>query len=351
MQELWDYYRQLQALLPSQGPGFSAAVMRDEETLFELHHGMASLELKVPLSRDSAYYLASESKQFTAACVLSLVRDGMVGLDDDVCAHLPELAKFEQPFPLRSLLNHSSGIPDYFQFLSCQLGRHEADYFNNQTILRIIACMDTVECPSLTEHRYSNSNYILLAALVERLTGMSLTRFAKKILFEPLNMHCLTFDDDRFNVIENRVFSYEPDPARPFGFKQHLGNANTVGDGGIYGSTAELLRWELDWHRQWADKTSLLHAMLEASPFLDGSVHNYRFGLEVTEKFGQTVVYHNGGLWGFNTLIIRLPQTRTSIIHLANCPSAEPDMDQILSAALACGTETPNCEGTTHANS
>ena len=114
MQKLKSYFTQLQSTLTPQGPGFSAAVIRDGETIFDIHHGLASLELKVPLSRDSAYYLASESKQFTAACVLSMVREGIIGLDDDVCPYLPELSKFAQPFPLRSLLNHSSGIPDYF---------------------------------------------------------------------------------------------------------------------------------------------------------------------------------------------------------------------------------------------
>lgn len=295
---------------------------------------MASLELKVPLSRDSAYYLASESKQFTAACIMSLVRDGMISLDDDVCAHLPELTKFEQPFPLRSLLNHSSGIPDYFQFLQCQLGRHKADYFNNDTILRLIACMDTVECATQTEHRYSNSNYILLATLVERLSGISLKDYARKTLSEPAGIHHLIYDDDRFEVIENRVFSYEEDSARSSGYKQHLGNANTVADGGIYGSTAELLRWEMEWHRQWAENTSLVNAMLEPSPYLDGTVSKYRFGLEITQRFGKDVVYHSGGLWGFGALIVRFPETRTSIIHLANCQLARPNIEQILSAAL-----------------
>jgi CubicO group peptidase (beta-lactamase class C family) len=334
VQALENYYRELEALLPSEGPGFSVAVLRDGETVFERHHGLASLELKVPLSRDSAYYLASESKQFTAACVMSLVRDGMISLDDDVCAYLPELTKFEQSFPLRSLLNHGSGIPDYFQFLQCQLGRHDADYFNNHTILKLISCMDTVECPAQTEHRYSNSNYILLATLVERLSGMSLKNYATNTLFAPLGIHGLAYDDDRFDVIEHRAFSYERDSARASGYKQHLGNANTVGDGGMYGSTAQLLRWEREWHRQWADGASLLHAMLQPSPFLDGTVPNYRFGLEVMQRFGQDVVYHSGGLWGFCTLIVRFPQTRTSVIHLGNCQHAEPDMERLISAAL-----------------
>lgn len=334
MQKLRAYLTHLQSTLPPSGPGFSAAVIRDGETVFELHHGMASLEHQTPLTRDSAYYLASESKQFTAACVLSLVRQGRIALDDDVCPHLPELAQFEQPFPLRSLLNHSSGIPDYFQFLHSQLGRHEADYFNNRLLLKLIATLDTVECTTLSEHRYSNSNYILLAALVERLSGMPMARYAQSMLFEPLGLHRLCFDDDRASLIPHRVLSYEADPARPLGYKQHLGNANTVGDGGIYASTAELARWEVEWHRQWADKSSLLHAMLAPSPFLDGTIPDYRFGLEMVQLGGQQVVFHGGALWGFRTVIVRLPQLRTSIIHLANDPAAATGMEALVAAAL-----------------
>ena len=334
MHRLADHFTQLQAALPPDGPGFSAAVLRDGETVFELHHGMASLELKVPLSADSAYYLASESKQFTAACVMSLVREGVIGLDDDVVVHLPELANFEQPFPLRSLLNHSSGIPDYFQFIECQLGRHEADYFDNRMILALIARLDTLVCPTSTEYRYSNSNYILLATLVERLGGMPLARYAKEKLFEPLGMRRIAFDEDRFSIIEHRVFSYEADAARPFGYKQHLGNANTVGDGGVYGSVRDLLLWEREWHRQWADPASLLHAMLQPSPLLDGSVLAYRFGLEVIQRAGHDVVFHSGGLWGFDTLILRIPAHRMSVIQLANCEAAQSDMEKIVAAAL-----------------
>ncbi len=331
---LEDHFTQLQSTLPPDGPGFSAAVLCDGKAVFELHHGMASLELKVPLGSDSAYYLASESKQFTAACVLSLVRAGAIGLDDDVCIHLPELAKFEQPFPLRSLLNHSSGIPDYFQFIESQLSRHEADYFDNRMILQVIARLDTVTFPTSTGYRYSNSNYILLATLVERLSGRSLGRYAREKLFDPLGMRRIAFDEDRFSIIEHRVFSYEADRARPFGYKQHLGNANTVGDGGVYASVNELLRWEKEWHRQWADPASLLRAMLQASPLLDGSVPAYRFGLEVIQRAGHDVVFHSGGLWGFDTLILRIPAHRMSVIQLANCEAAQSDMEKIVAAAL-----------------
>jgi CubicO group peptidase (beta-lactamase class C family) len=335
MMKLNEYFSCLQSALPSDGPGFSAVVVREGEIAFELHHGLASLELEVPLSARSAYYLASESKQFMAAAILTLVRDGAIGLDDDVCVHLPELAGFEQPFALRALLNHSSGIPDYFQFLQCQPGRHEDDYFCNADILALIARMDTVAFESGTAHRYSNSNYILLAALLERLSGRTAARYVRETLLLPLGITHMGFDDDRGAVLPQRVASYEIDTARPGGYRQHLGNANTVGDGGMYASTRELVLWEREWHRQWARPDSLLHAMLQPSPLRDGTVPDYRFGLEWVQRGGQDVLFHGGALWGFHTLLLRLPQQRLSVILLSNSDRVVPDWQRLTDSALA----------------
>lgn len=332
---LSGYFDGLRAALPADGPGFSAAVLRDDELVFELHHGLASLEWGVPLSADAMYYLASESKQFTAAAVMLLVRAGAIGLDDDVCRHLPELAGFEQAFPLRALLNHSSGIPDYFPFLRCQPGRYEADYFCNADILALIARMDSVAFPTGERHGYSNSNYILLAALVERLSGMPLGRYARERLLAPLGITRSGFDEDRQTILPRRVCSYDADAARPGGYAQHVGNANTVGDGGLYASVRELLLWEREWHRQWARPDSLLRAMLQPSPLNDGTTPSYRFGLEWLRRQEQDVVFHGGCLWGFQTMLLRLPQQRLSVIQLSNSDRVVPDWEQLVAAALA----------------
>lgn len=335
MEKLYAYFLEMQASLPANGPGFSSIVIQDGHVAFELHHGLGSLELGVPLSGDSAYYLASESKQFTAACIFSLIKAGMIRLDDDVVPYLPELSEFKQAFSLRTLLNHSSGIPDYFQFLHCQPGRHDSDYFNNEIILKIIERMDTVLISSGAEHRYSNSNYILLATLVERLSGKSCAEYAREIFFAPLGIEQMRFDADRFDLIPHRILSYEKDDMRPSGFEQNLGNANTVGDGGIYASTNALLLWERHWHSQWSDPASIVQAMLAPSPLLDGTIPSYRFGLEVCLRHGMEVVFHGGSLWGFGTIIIRIPAIKVSIIQLANCDLASPDFNQLIDRALS----------------
>ena len=335
MKNLALHFEALQARLPADGPGFSALVLRHGQPVFELHHGLACLELGVPLTGRSRYYLASESKQFTAACVLDLVRQGRIGLDDDVSLHLPEVRQFEQAISVRQLLNHTSGIPDYFAFLQCQLGRHESDYFNNVHLLRIIEKMDELAFAPGSAHAYSNCNYILLAKLVEVLSGNSLAEHARNTLFAPLEMHATAFDVERQAVMPQRVRSYTLDAAMPGGYRQHLGNANTVGDGGVYASLHDLALWERAWHRQYADPASLVRSLLQPSSAPDGHHWSYRFGLEVVRHAGREVVFHGGGLWGFHTLLLRLPQAGLSVVHLANVDTAEPDQAALLAAIAA----------------
>src|SRR5450830_826349 len=258
MKNLTQHFISLQASLPANGPGFSALILRDGQTVFELHHGLACLELGVPLTAQSRYYLASESKPFTAACVLDLVRQGAIALDDDVVPHLPEVQQFKQAITVRQLLNHTSGIPDYFDFLACQLGRHDSDYFDNALLLRLISKMDELAFAPGSAHDYSNCNYILLAKLVEVLSGQPLAAYARDHLFAPLAMHATAFDDDRQAIMPQRVRSYTPDPGLAAGYRQHLGNANTVGDGGVYASLQDLVLWEHEWHRQYRDPASLV---------------------------------------------------------------------------------------------
>ncbi|NRR30946.1 beta-lactamase family protein [Oxalobacteraceae bacterium] len=335
MKSLSDYLLALQAALPGDGPGFSALLVRDGQPLFELHHGLACMEMGVPLSGTSRYYLASESKQFTAACALDLVRRGAIGLDDDVRAHLANIRQMPLPISLRHLLNHSSGIPDYLSCIGYQLGRHESDYFDERIISELIRKFDETEFPSGTRHDYSNSNYILLAQLVEALSGQPLAAYARALLFAPLNMHATGYDEERHSIMPGRVRSYTRDPARPFGYKLELGNASTIGDGGLYSCTADLLLWEREWHRQYADTGSLIHALLQASPDQDGVSHPYRFGLEWARHEEFDYVFHGGCLWGFNTLIVRVPQAGVSVILLSNSDSLEPEPDAIMQAVCA----------------
>ncbi|WP_282296832.1 serine hydrolase domain-containing protein [Stenotrophomonas sp. PS02289] len=335
MEPLFSHFDARARNFPAQGPGFSAVVLRQDSVVYELHRGVSSVELQVPLNGDTAYYLASESKQFTAACVWTLIRDGMLSLHDDVSKHLPELAAFEQPFTVANLLNHSSGIPDYFKYLHAQLGRHEGDYFSNQHLLRMISCFDELEFVTGTQHRYSNSNYILLATLVERLSGRSMQEFATERLFAPRGIKHIQFDADRFSIIPHRAFSYESDGTRPLGLKQLLGNANTVGDGGAYASTNELIRWERHWHAEWKAPGSLLRDMLQPLPLSDGSIPAYRSGLEIGQHAGHEYVFHGGGLWGFRTLILRIPALELSVIHLANHDKAGEDEGILLKLLCA----------------
>lgn len=325
MHTLIEHYQKLSLATGPDEPGFSVVFSSDGVPLLEKHHGLACLELGAQLSGKSAYYLASESKPFTAMCMMHLVSAGAISLDQNVVELLPALAQYETPVLLRHLLNHTSGIPDYLWLLECQLGRHESDYFNNQTALELIRRADTLDFVPGEKFAYSNSNYVLLAALIEQLSGMSAASYAAQTLFHPLGMHNTGFDEDRASIIRNRVRSYDKDETRPFGYQQHLGNANTVGDGGVYSCTDDLQSWQRELHRQWQDKDSLLHMMLLASPLNDGTVISYRFGLELITQDGIDYLYHQGRLWGFTAILLLVPQKKLSLIQLANSDQITAD--------------------------
>ncbi|PHV05469.1 serine hydrolase [Janthinobacterium sp. BJB412] len=335
MHFLSEHFRTVQSKVPASDPGFSALVVRHGEPLFELHHGVACMELGVPLSGRSRYYMGSESKQFTAACILDLVRQGRLSLDEDVRARLPIMHRIDTPVALRNLLNHSSGIPDYLPYLDLQLGRHESNYFDNPLALQLIEKFDELDFAPGSRYDYSNSNYQLLAQLIEVVSGTPLAAYARRLVFEPLAMAATDFDVDRQAVLPDRVRSYSPDPLRPRGYKQHLGNANTVGDGGLYSCTDDLLRLERDWHRRHAEPDSLVRALLQESHDNDGALFSYRYGLECLSHEGMDYVFHSGCLWGFNTLILRVPNAGLSVIQLSNNDLLEPDQPALLRAIAA----------------
>lgn len=332
MQALSAHFHSLQTTLPANGPGFSAIVLVHGVPVFELHHGLACMELDVPLSGKSRYYLGSESKQFTAACALDLVRKGALALDTDLRPQLPEIRQFDQAITLRQLLNHTSGIPDYLPCFDYQVHRHDSDYFDNTMILALIRKFDELDFEPGAQYDYSNSNYILLARLVEITSGQPLAAYARQLLFAPLGMASTGYDEDRHAIMRHRVRSYSADPARPDGWCQELGNANTIGDGGVYASSDDLVRWEAEWHRQYADPTSLVRSLLQETIDSAGVPHTYRFGLECLSHDDIDYVFHGGHLWGFHTLILRVPAAGVSVIQLSNHGELAADRVAILTA-------------------
>ena len=190
-------------------PGYMVGVIQDSDYLFQKGYGLANLEYNIPISSNSAFNIASLSKQFTAACVALLMLENKVSMDDNIKKFLPDFPKYKHEIQIKHLIYMTSGINDYY-YNPRQNGTDwsSLNFFNVDTA--IAASLNTKElmyAPG-TKWSYSNINYMLLTKVVEKVSGLSFSKFAQKKLFEPLGMNNTLVNDDIFQVIPNRVNSY-----------------------------------------------------------------------------------------------------------------------------------------------
>jgi CubicO group peptidase (beta-lactamase class C family) len=295
-------------------PGCVLGVVRDGELVHEGYYGMADLEHGIPHSADSVFDIASSSKQFTAAAILLLHRAGQLDLDDVVQEYIPELPGYEAPITLRHLVHHTSGLRDYIA-LRHLAGVRDGDHFDMQDVIDLLARQQGLNFPPGTEHRYSNSGYVLLAHVVSRVTGESFDAWCVQHIFEPLGMSTSTFREDVRTIVPGLVQSYT---RRPDGrLHKTVENEDIVGDGGLLTTVGDLARWE----RNYLDETvggPGFTAAMSTPGTPEGSDERYAFGLSVGDYRGRTTVSHGGNLHGYSGEFLRFPDERLAIICLAN---------------------------------
>ena len=305
---------------PDKEPGFSSAIIHNGQVIYELNHGLASLEHEIPLCSNSLYYIASVSKQFTATCVLNFVNDKRLKLSQDIREIVKETKHFKKKITVQNLLNHTSGIPDYFQYFACQLGRHPSDYFENADILKVLSNIYSLDFQPNEKFSYSNSNYIILTQIVKLISGISFPKYAKKIIFTPLGMKNTLFDNDRYKVIKNRVTSYTTQSSIPRKYRVELKNSCTVGDGGVLSSINDLVKWEINFHDNKILPKNIIRRLTNNLKLSNGKYVNYGNGLFLKDVGKYKLNFHGGAFEGFRTYNLRVPLMKLSVIYLSNSP-------------------------------
>jgi CubicO group peptidase (beta-lactamase class C family) len=190
-------------------PGCALGVIRDGNFIYRKGYGAASLELGVPLSSQSVFYMGSVSKQFTAASVVLAAEQGFLSLDDNIRKYIPELPDYGQPITLRQMLHHTSGFRDVLGLLEFS-GRSALDLHPTSELLDLVARQKALNYNPGAEYLYSNTNYFLLAEVIKRSTKKPLSVFAAENIFQPLGMTHTLFYDDHTLVVAGRVPAYQP---------------------------------------------------------------------------------------------------------------------------------------------
>jgi CubicO group peptidase (beta-lactamase class C family) len=301
-------------------PGCSLGVIRDGAFIHSKGYGLASLELGVPLSPQAVFYMASVSKQFTAASIVLAAEQGFLSLDDDIHKYIPELPDYGQPVTLREMLHHTSGFRDYLDILGLS-GHNVLDVHPTAELMDLIARQKALNFSPGSEFRYSNTNYFLLAEVIKRATHKPLSVFAEENIFRPLSMSHTRFYDDKDVVVPGRVPAYEPGGDGSFKVNWST-NFDGVGDGGLMSSVEDLLLWDRNFYENRLGKGTLLEEMLTRGILNSGKQIDYALGLQIGSYHGMPTVEHGGALFGYRTEILRFPEQRFSVICLCNLASA-----------------------------
>jgi CubicO group peptidase (beta-lactamase class C family) len=304
-----------------QSPGCSVGVIRDGAFIFQKSYGEASLELNVPLTSESVFYMASVSKQFTAATVVLAAEQGLLSLDDDVRKYIPELPDYGTRITLRQMLHQTSGFRDFLDLTDLS-GRSMSALSSPDDVLALIARQKGLNNVPGQEFVYSNSNYFLLGVVVKRATGKSLSEFAATNIFQPLGMKHTFFYDDNGMVVPNRVAAYDPGKNGKFAVDWST-SYDIVGGGGLMSNVDDLLLWDRAFYSKKLGKGTLMLELETHGILNNGQQINYGMGLWLSQYRGLKIVEHSGGTFGYRTELLRFPDQRFSVIALCNVANAD----------------------------
>ncbi|WP_243355803.1 serine hydrolase domain-containing protein [Bacillus litorisediminis] len=296
-------------------PGGQVAVRKDGELLCFKNFGYANIEQGIPVKDETVFHVASVSKQITVMCVLLLQEDGKLHIDDDVREYVSEYISFEEPVTIRQMINNVSGIRDQWELLGLS-GVRIVDTVTQRDALSMISKQTKLNFKPQSQYLYSNSNFTLLAEIVERVSRKSLNEFAKERIFIPLGMKQTFFKDNYWKVIPNLANSYYDDGTGNF--------VNSVLNYGTYGATSlnttatDFLKWMDNYKNPIICSNESLQIMFENPTLTDGTKSNYAGGLFVGEYKGHPYIEHGGADAAYRSQIMRFSEDDVDIVLLAN---------------------------------
>jgi len=296
------------------GPGCTVAATRDGKLLYAQAYGRADLDHGTELASDSVFHVASLSKQFTAFSIVLLEHRGKLSLDDDVRKWIPELPDFGRRITLLNLLWHTSGLRDQWDLLDMAGWRVEEDIVTTGDILDLMSHQKDLNFDPGAEFYYSNTNYTLLAVIVERASGKSLRKFTEDEIFRPLGMTRTFFHDDHSEVVAGRALAYEK---RGDGtWHRFIPGFDTVGATSLFTTALDLTKWADNFDHPVVGDAALLAELVEPGKLKDGTVLGYAKGLGVGTHRGVRVVEHGGNDAGYYASFLRFPDQHLGVACL-----------------------------------
>jgi CubicO group peptidase (beta-lactamase class C family) len=270
--------------------------------------GKANFQTNADLTPETPFCLASVTKQFTAMAIMILAEEGKLNYDDPVSKYVREFARSERTskITVRQLLTHTSGIPDFGDLAV------DDSFLTQAGLIEILLQKESLFSSAGWKYRYSNPGYILLAIVVERVSGQSFSDFLEEKIFKPLGMDKTFVYDNPLKRKRQAATGYDQ-----FGQEDDVHATFTPGDGGIYSTVDDLYKWDQALYTDKPVPQSALAAAFTPGKVEDGT-STYGFGWNVGEDGSGKYVWHTGSTAGFRAFIERRLAERVTVILLTN---------------------------------
>lgn len=318
-------------------PGITILVAKDGKPLLRKAYGMATVDKKQAMTADHALRLGSITKQFTATAILMLAEEGKLAVSDDITKHLPDYPTRGKKITIEHLLTHTSGIVSYTSKPDFQT-TEQKDFTVAQMIDRFKN--DPLEFEPGSRYAYNNSGYFLLGAIIEKASGMPYAKFVEQRIFVPLGMDHTAYEGYERNA-GPRAEGHQRGEKGGFAPSRPLSMTQPYAAGSLVSTVDDLNRWD-----QAISSGKLLKAASWRQAFTpyklaSGASTDYGYGWQAVNLHGSPLIAHGGGINGFSTYAMRLPQEHVYVAVLGNTESGSVDTAQVATRAAAIAIGKP----------
>ena len=301
-------------------PGLGIGIVKNGEVIYEKYRGLSNLQHQIPFCKKTRSNIASTAKQFTALMILDLSMKGKLNLDEDIRKYFPNLyKKVDDKIKIRHLVNHTSGIHEYVNLISQkdkvwwkQVG------LDNDKIIELLEEQNELEFSPGTRYNYSNSNYNVLAKIIEKVSGEKFTEYSKNFFID-LNMVETSFVERYMGVIPNRANPYS-DWGRGEWWETPT-VTKTSGEGFLYTTLSDQLIFEKKLQNSNQDLF-----IKSQKPIPESEIKTYGFGLKLADRLGEKAIHHDGVTFGFHSQTLRFPEEKLTIFILSNNGNLRSDL-------------------------
>ena len=296
-------------------PGGVITIIKDGKNVFSKAYGLASLEYEIPNTKKTIFNIGSVSKQFTAMGIILLHLKGVLSIDDDIRKHLPDLPDFGEKITIRNMLHHTSGLRSFHALLSLAGWRFD-DSRDNDDLDRFMKKQQDLNFKPGNEFGYSNTNYMLMVNIIEKVTKTKFTQWMKESIFEPLGMHNTYIEDDYMHVTQNKATSYYTNRKNQYFRASEYWNY--IGSANVHSTAQDLIIWLENFRKPKSGWAAHFKMMTTQDKLNDGTENEYAFGVLVKNYNGIKSVEHSGVTGGYISNIVSFPKENISFVILSN---------------------------------